>query len=176
MLVYRIQKSIYAQSREDILSGEGARLYGGRWNLKGIPMIYTSSTPELAHSEYMIHFNNISPPSSNIICLDIPNYSILEARNLPDGWRKHENIAETQNFTREWLEKNDFLAMKIPSAIVPMSFNFLINPKNSEMNQIKIINSEVFIFDERFFKNHEDYIMKNVLDEMINSNPKPPKY
>ena len=87
------------------MSGIGAKLYGGRWNPKGVPLIYTSATPELAHSEFMIHIKNLPPPSTNLVTIKIPEKEILEATELPKAWRSYTNFEDTHSV----LLKNGFL-------------------------------------------------------------------
>lgn len=167
MLVYRLQKSEYAQKREDILSGIGAKLYGGRWNPKGVPLIYTSATPELAHSEFMIHIKNLPPPSTNLITIKIPEKEILEITELPKSWRSYSNFEETQRSTQKWLFEKKYLVLKVPSAIVPMSFNYLINPLHPKIENVLIIRSELFDFDERFFIDSTKPILPSIFEEML---------
>jgi RES domain-containing protein len=167
MLVYRLQKSEYAQNREDILSGIGAKLYGGRWNPKGIPLIYTSATPELAHSEFMIHIKNLPPPATNLVTIQIPEKEILDAEELPKAWRSYSNFSETQFFTQKWLSERKFMVLRVPSAIVPMSFNYLINPLHPKIDKVLVINSQLFDFDERFLIENTESVMKSTFEEML---------
>lgn len=152
MLVYRLQNAKYAHERADILSGEGAKLFGGRWNPKGLPVIYTSATPELAHSEFIMHLKSLPPASSYLITIEIPDDNILavDKSTLPQDWRSKGYPESTKKIGEEWLKKKEFLTMKIPSSIVPVSFNYLINPVHSSISRVRIIHSEPFIFDERF--------------------------
>ena len=169
MLVYRIQRAEFAQTREDILSGMGAKLYGGRWNPAGIPLIYTAASPELAHSEFMIHLKNLPPATSYLVVLQIPDENILEIKveNLPEGWRNRANMHLTQEFTKTWFKESKYLAMRVPSAIVPMSYNYLINPNHSDIEKVNIIQSELFIFDERFMIGINNLLLPNIFEEML---------
>lgn len=101
MVFYRLQRTKYAHSREDILSGEGARITGGRWNPwnpVGVPLIYTSATPELAHSEYIIHQKFPPLPSCNLIMIQVPEESVIKLplETLPEGWRSYQRYGLTQ--------------------------------------------------------------------------------
>jgi RES domain-containing protein len=169
MLVYRIQRAEYAQTREDILSGIGAKLYGGRWNPKGVPLVYTSATPELAHSEFTIHLESLLLPSSHYIILQVPDESILEVKveTLPKNWRNQANMHLTQQFTKEWLKEKKHLALGVPSSIVPMSYNYLINPLHPDIKKVEIIKSELFIFDERFLFETKDTMLPSMFEEML---------
>ncbi len=170
MLVFRLQNAKYAHQRADILSGEGARLFGGRWNPKGLSVIYASATPELAHSEFIIHLKSIPPPSSYLITLDIPDDSILtiEQDKLPTDWRSKGYPASTKALGEEWLKKEAFLVLKVPSSIVPVSFNYLINPNHPVIDKVNIIHSEPFIFDERFLNEKPIPAIPDVFKKMLN--------
>ncbi len=168
MLVFRLQKAEYAQTRKDILSGEGSRRFGGRWNPVGVPLIYVSATPELAHSEYMIHQKFLPPPSCNLVTLQIPDESIqkIAMDALPKGWRSYQNYELTQKITESWLKEQGSLVLQVPSAIVPMSYNFLINPLHSDLEKVNIIQSEPFIFDDRFLFKTDSNFMSSIFNEM----------
>ena len=130
------------------LDGEGARLYGGRWNTAGCPLIYTSQSFSLAVLEYLVHVELDNLPS-NLIWLKI---------HLPDNAIESfsSNIAppqsETSSFGDQWLKHGKALALKVPSAISPVESNLLINPRHSKMSQVKILDKQPFVFDQRLFK------------------------
>lgn len=168
-LVYRIQKKEFAQDRNSILSGYGAFLHGGRWNPKGVPMIYTSATPELAALEYKVQLMGMphdKVPPLVLITIQIPDsIEVAKIETLPPNWDYELKSFETELFTKNWLSKNEFLAMKIPSVVVKKSSNFLINPQNPLIEQVNIIEIEDFSFDRRLFVSQEQKVMdKIVLD------------
>lgn len=168
MVVYRLQQIKYAQTRDDILSGEGARRFGGRWNPVGVALVYTSATPELAHSEFMIHLKNIPPPTCNLIMIQISDEIItkLSLESLPQGWRSYQNYGITHKTTENWLKDKGSLVLQVPSAIVPMSYNFLINPLHPDIEKVNIIQSELFVFDERFLVSSKTNFMSGLFKEM----------
>lgn len=170
MLVYRFQKTKYAHLRADILSGEGAKLVGGRWNPKGLAVVYASATPELAHQEYLIHLKNLPPPSCHLVTLQIPDESILEIKkeDLPTNWRSKNEPTSTRLIGKEWLLKAEYLVLQVPSAIVPMSYNYLINPNRPLIEKVNVVNSESFIFDERIVLEKPTPLMPSVFVEMLN--------
>lgn len=170
MVVFRLQKVEYAQTRQDILSGEGARRYGGRWNPVGVPLIYVSATPELAHSEYMIHQKFLPPPTCNLVTLQILDEHItkIAAETLPEGWRNYQNYGLTQKTTENWLNQQASLVLQVPSAIVPMSYNYLINPLHPDIEKVNIIQTEPFIFDERFLIKSSTNFMSSLFNDMTN--------
>ncbi|MBB3838956.1 RES domain-containing protein [Runella defluvii] len=68
------------------------------------------------------------------------------------GWNSIYTSPTTQQFTNDWVKQQSSLIMAIPSVIVPMSFNYLINPNHPRMQEIKVVESIPFSFDSRFFK------------------------
>lgn len=147
MLLYRITRSPYAND----LSGTGARLYGGRWNNIGRAMIYTASSRSLATLEALVHLPTaIIPDDFCIIIIDVPDDVFEPDTNLfPPNWNAYpepEILKRTGDF---FLKQNDHLLMKVPSAIVKEEYNYLINPQHPKINEVKILKTEPFTFDDR---------------------------
>jgi RES domain-containing protein len=170
-LVYRIQKREFSQDRNAILSGLGAFLHGGRWNPNGVPLLYTSTTPELAALEYRVQLVGLPhhriPPLS-LITLQIPDsIKIIKKEALPPDWDNEFLSVETQNFNQEWIRKKETLALKIPSVVVQKSYNVLINPAHSLIKEVNIIEIEDFSFDRRLFVRTETPIMNAILKDII---------
>jgi RES domain-containing protein len=125
MLVYRIAKTKYVHD----LSGTGAREYGGRWNNKGIGIIYTSESRALATVEYLVHVPlSCVPGDMSIATLEIPDditpkkISILA---LPANWREYPAPPELAEIGTRWALANDTLLLRVPSAVVEHEFNIL---------------------------------------------------
>ena len=137
LLAYRITKQKYIKD----LSGTGARITGGRWNKKGWPVVYTASTPELALLEYSVHMNPMKIPRSVFIAtIEINSKSIEEVHvdDLPKSWNKHPYRFHLPEIGTAWLLANSSLVLKVPSAIMPLSKNILINPGHREMKKVKV--------------------------------------
>lgn len=153
MQVYRIQKSKYT-TRAAILSGEGAARTGGRWNKRGTPLIYTSATPELALLEVLVHLEGTPvedlPPFSLVI-LEIPDdtWRVLSISDLPNNWTDLPAPISLTNITQPWLASLSHLVLKIPSVVMPLSSNFLLNPRHSAIEKVGIIEIIPFTFDNR---------------------------
>lgn len=149
MLVYRICKERYAND----LSGEGAKRFGGRWNKIGTPLVYTSCFASLAVLELMVHFsrNEIQFPFV-ISCLEVDaQYAILEERLLPQNWKQLHHNSVLHGITNDWIIQNNSVALKVPSAILPIEQNVLLNPLHHDFKKVKIKWQRKFFFDERFF-------------------------
>lgn len=150
MQVFRIAQKDFITD----LSGEGARLFGGRWNRKGTPLLYTAETRSLAALEILVHVQNLSSISNLAqLILNIPDSTkiddISNIISLPTDWQKYPAMPELQDAVEEWLKSGN-LVLKVPSAIIKEEFNYLINPKSKMMNEIKIISNDAFSLDERF--------------------------
>ena len=142
MFVYRISK----KTRINDLSGIGAGLYGGRWNPKGINMVYTSSGTALACLEYMVHnFHLLSTAEICLAKIKIGTPSpILEyqAKELPVDWNLQlRQQYTTQNIGKKFYLKGTEYILKVPSAIVLGEFNMLLNPLHPHHARTKIIAS-----------------------------------
>jgi RES domain-containing protein len=150
MIVFRLSGSRYAED----LSGKGAELYGGRWNRKGTPVVYTASSRALAMAEVAVHLH-IQKIPKNMVMVEtyIPEDSItsLPFQELNKDWEKFPYSIQTQNLGNEFVQENRFLGLKVPSAVVTGDFNFLINPRHVEIQKIKIVNISPFRFDSRIF-------------------------
>ena len=151
MIVFRLSKSNY----QNDLSGRGAEIYGGRWNSKGTPMIYTSQSRALCVAEIAVHSPlGIIPKDYFLIVLEIPeNCKIMQISEseLPDGWSSIPHIHQTQLLGDIFIKNSENLVMKVPSAVVQGDWNYLINPLHKDISLIKIISAEKYGFDKRLF-------------------------
>jgi len=151
MIVYHVGKTKYA----DDLTGEGARINGGRWNTVGIPCIYTSENRALAVLEYSanVALDDI-PRSLSITTYQIPDASWMNCleKDLPGNWKQAPVPKETMEYGADLLKMNTALALKISSAVLPQEFNYIINPLHSDMHLVKIIDVTDFIYDVRIKK------------------------
>jgi RES domain-containing protein len=138
------------------LSGSGARLYGGRWNRKGIPVIYTSETRSLATVEYLVHVPlSIVPKDLRIACLEIPDEIVPEEisiADLPGHWRDYPAPPELAVLGSEWATATRSLLLWVPSVVVVDEFNTLINPKHPEMKRVTLSRVESFRLDRRLVR------------------------
>jgi RES domain-containing protein len=149
MKLYRIAKTRYIRD----LSGEGARLYGGRWNLRGTPMMYTSESRALAAIEFTVHLSlSQAPGDLSLATLEIPgNISPeeIDLKALPDHWQKYPPPQLLAEVGTEWTRSLSSLLMRVPSAVVPHEFNILINPLHKDLKKVRLIVVENFPLDNR---------------------------
>jgi RES domain-containing protein len=146
---WRIVKSRYASTAFD---GEGARLYGGRWNSPGTRMVYTSSTISLAVLEVLVHLQEASLLSSySLISADFDDALVerLERSRLPDGWRTYPAPSDLQRIGDEWVWSQRSALLEVPSVIVVRESNYLLNPAHPDFSSVVIGEPEPFTFDVR---------------------------
>ncbi|WP_373516926.1 RES family NAD+ phosphorylase [Pricia sp.] len=152
MRVYRIERSKYLEST---LMGRGAsKTEGYRWNSLDTFMVYTSETRALATLEVSAHLDISEdlPTDRLYIEIDIPNdieILQLEISDLPKNWDSKPPGLESQLIGDSFIESNDFCVLKVPSAVVPPEYNYLINPKHKDAKKIKITSHYPMKFDIR---------------------------
>ena len=148
MIVYRIGKTKYCYD----LTGEGARLYGGRWNHVLTPCVYASENRALALLEYTVNVNiDDIPRSLSITTIEIPDNGIeeLNQADLPGDWTEIPAPASTKDFGTKLLKRGVRPILKIPSSIILKEFNFILNPLHVESKSFKVISVEDFVYDVR---------------------------
>jgi RES domain-containing protein len=148
MLAYRIAREQYA----DDLTGEGARLYGGRWNSAGYPMLYAATHRSLAILETLVHLpKNLLPSDMMLVTLSIDLELIPTLRNLPNNWREMPVPRTTQLSGDKWLSTQQ-VAVYVPSTIVPNEQIVLLNPQSLKFKELVVVEEkEPFYFDKRSF-------------------------
>ena len=152
MIVYRLSKQSYIHD----LSGRGAEINGGRWNSKGVSVVYTAASRALAVLEVAVHTPlGIIPTDyfmATIELRDENNLVHIDIADLPLNWNSNPIIKATQLIGDKFAKINRHLVLQVPSATVPGDFNYLINPMHPDFKTVKIIKTEPFEFDMRLFK------------------------
>jgi len=150
MILFRLTKSMFAND----LSGNGARLFGGRWNSEGRPAIYMAATRSLAVLESLAHINPTNIPDDMVLLtIEVPDDVIsLDTELLPENWKQSPEPHILKQIGNSFLQKNEHLLLKVPSALVPEEFNYLVNPRNPNIEKVKIKAKTPFTFDERILK------------------------
>ena len=139
MKVWRIARTEYAQTRQQMLSGDGAAQYGGRWNPKGTRAVYCSENSSLAALEILANLASPSAfPTHRVLDLDVPDEAIAVA---------DPSTGNTRRMGAELLRAN--LALAAPSAVNPLERNVVINPLHPDFGRVRVGNINPFAFDER---------------------------
>lgn len=152
-LVWRLTAVRHAQRA---YTGEGARLYGGRWNHSGIPLVYTSATLSLAALELFVHLDgDIAPDRLTARAAELPGdltIPVLEIADLPANWRTYPAPEALKDLGTAWTRSGASLALAVPSVVIPHEHNLLLNPAHPDFARVRVLPAEVFSFDPRMWK------------------------
>lgn len=153
LTTYRICKTRYVAT---IFDGEGAFRFGGRWNSRGTRILYAAGTLSLAALEMLVHLNNeeillaysfaTAELDENLIL------SVEDFRPLPENWSASPSLLEIQQIGDEWAREMASVVLKVPTSVVPVEFNYLINVEHPEFSKVKFSEPHTFTFDERLYK------------------------
>lgn len=149
MIVYHLGQTRFAQQ----LTGEGAKLFGGRWNKIGQPCIYTSEARSLCVLEYAA--NTTLDEIANELAFtayEIPDghWQTFTPKHLPADWMELKVPSSTQEWGTKHLQNN--LALRLPSVIIPNEFNYILNPLHPDFKKVRIKEVASFTFDKRIKK------------------------
>jgi RES domain-containing protein len=153
MRVWRICRKRHAAAA---FSGEGTRLFAGRWNPVGVPLVYTSLSLSLAALEVFVNLDPDEEPGdlaslSAELPIDETAVERIDLAELPPDWQLLNHPA-LQMIGAEWIASGRSLALLIPSAVIDGEWNALINPTHPAASTIKIAAPKPFRFDPRMFK------------------------
>ena len=121
-------------------SGEGARLFGGRWNRPGQSLVYAAESRSLALLEMLLQDE---PLRAHYVLIpaflpDTVSMEHLQRTSMSAGWRSQNERAQLQALGANWLHESRTCVLAVPSAVVPAEFNFLINPLHPDFVGITI--------------------------------------
>ncbi len=155
MKLYRISTSQYV----DDLTGTGSKIYGGRWNSKGTPLLYCSENTSLAILEILVHFDGLTIPKNlELLHLELdPDHIQDFPMNKFNSIRKSKDAEfRFKKAGQKWIKSESSLALKVPSIINTNEFNILINPNHENFNMLKKRKKVKLELDERLFKMKSD--------------------
>jgi len=150
MRVYRITGRKHASD----ITGKGAALYGGRWNKKGSPVVYTGGNMEIALLETLVHIPQMLIPDLDMLTLKIPDSSITEIHKnqLPDNWFDYPAPTILTEIAETWIRRGETIALKVPSCIIHSAHNYILNCLHPNYNQVLIEKHTEFHFDTRLLR------------------------
>lgn len=135
------------------LDGEGARLYGGRWNAPGVPVVYAASSLALAALEYLVHLDPEDAPDDLVaLALALPDDAAraqVAPGELRTGWAAEPDSPSCRAVGAAWLRAGSALALDVPSALVPEEANVLLDPRHPDMARVRIVARRPFAYDPR---------------------------
>lgn len=142
MRAWRLARKPYAD-----LSGEGARLAGGRWNSPGMPAVYLAAEASLALLEVRVHLDlpfDLLPADYVYMEVDLTGLALEEA-GLPDEPEQCRVLGD------EWLASVRTPLLRIPSVLIPFSRNILLNPRHPDAAGASVAAIHPCAFDRRLW-------------------------
>ena len=151
MRVWRIV--VAGQERFD---GEGTRRAGSRWVPSGLRAVHTSASLSLAALELFVHTDtDLAPAHLRALAADIPDdvtRNEIRLTDLPPNWRELPPPESLHEIGRSWIAETKAVILAVPSVIIPIERNYIINPAHPEFRRIRVANPEAFTFDPRMWK------------------------
>lgn len=148
---FRLLKRKYASTA---FSGKGARLYGGRWNHVGVPVIYCSESLALAALEVLVHLGRTNTGIRFVsIEVTIPDDIIedVDQSTLPSDWRREPPGNATKGIGSDWVRDQRSAVLRVPSAIIPPEADFVLNPSHPDFSKVGVGVPTEFTLDPRLW-------------------------
>ncbi len=149
MILYRLS-ALIRRGPAQAFSGEGGLHFAGRWNSAGTRLVYASSSVALACLETLVHMRKLHHADERwLFTIDIPDRFVEEVNQLPRGWDAEPAQAGSQTAGDEWIASQRSVALLVPSVIVPLEKNALINPRHPEFRLDWVRKPVRFRYDPR---------------------------
>lgn len=144
--VYRI-----CRLRFVAFDGEGARRQSGRWNVDGVPVIYTAGSLSLAVLEVLAHSDaSLLPEDLVYVEALIPaSIKIATLPEIPEDWQENPAPNSTKALGQKWVQEATSAVLAVPSTLVPIETNYLLNPAHKDFKKIRMQPPMKFNFDPR---------------------------
>lgn len=142
-------------SNHQTLGGDGGRRYSARWHTAGSPIVYLAASPPGALLEILVHLELAEtelPPSYTLLRISGPSRLRAPVLTLPDGATWKTDFAITQQIGDKWLAARRSALAQVPSAILPHTYNYLLNPRHRDAARIRITETITAPFDPRLLR------------------------
>ena len=152
---YRICKE---PSPTKAFSGQGSKDWGGRWNGRGVAVVYTAAHRSLSILEVLVHVKGGAGTGSGAISTPFYIYTIsfdsalveeLRLASLPAEWNSEPPMAASQSLGDAWVLAASSPVLAVPSVIVPEERNYVLNPNHPRFPEVQIGSPIVCSFDPR---------------------------
>jgi len=148
MQIFRICRTPYAA-----IDGMGGMYTSGRWHTEGHPVLYAASSAALAALEVLVHVDPLSAPSDlRLLTIDLPpsvSSEMIDPASLPRRWSAVPAPRALQRLGAAWLTALRSAALVVPSAIIPIERNKLLNPRHRDAVHARVVGNAPFTFDTR---------------------------
>lgn len=144
---------LYRISNHTSLEGDGGLRASARWHTKGQPIVYCAPNPAAALLEILVHLEidvEDFPSNYQLLTIDVPEditMAAVESDTLPDNW--WQDLSTTRAIGDDWLRQRTTFLLTVPSAIVPDTTNYLLNPSHPDSPRIRIASIATYRLDER---------------------------
>lgn len=140
------------KNEKTAFSGEGARLYGGRWNWPGTALVYTAQSQSLAVLEMLVHLDSADLLGQYVffdVTIEESMVVALDPSSLPKNWRAEPAPNKLRRLGDEWVAAATSVALRVPSSIIPAESNYILNPKHPDFAKLQIGKATPFRYDPR---------------------------
>jgi len=146
---------VWRLSRFTDLQGIGGLHVSGRWHGKGHPIVYAAASASTALLEILVHLDIDQvdiPDDFSLIEIEIPGEIALSAEKVRAGDPILTDEHSSREFGTRWLKERRSAILLVPSIIVPVETNVLINPEHPDAHKIEVVGTSTFVFDERLLR------------------------
>jgi RES domain-containing protein len=150
MEVFRISREEYASS----LSSSGSV---NRWNTRGQNVLYAGSSRSLSSLELIVHRGAVKPAlryKVAVISIADDGHLVKEikVKDLPANWRLFAAYSNLQNIGSDWYSNQESVVLKVPSAVIPFEYNYVVNTEHPEFSKaVRLVRMEDYFWDSRLF-------------------------
>ncbi|MDR2837935.1 MAG: RES domain-containing protein [Azonexus sp.] len=142
-------------TRHPLWSGQGAAIFGDRWNSPGLPVIYCARTQAGAMLEVLVHANiGHVPKHHGLVIVDLPADSRIERRpaeTLPQGW-DGDDLTIPRAFGDQWIREQRSLILMVPSVVSKLDFNAVVNCSHPDFSSLKPSAIQSVAWDRRLWE------------------------
>jgi RES domain-containing protein len=131
------------------MNGLGAAKKSGRWNPKGVPLVYCSESRAMCVLEVIANSTSKHFPKMRMVTIEFPNEVAEMTGDLSDNWADETAGASSRKIGADFISEKKHLAMRVPSSLVPGDFNIVINPLHPSISKAQIIDAVDFKFGKR---------------------------
>lgn len=147
--IWRLTRKKYAG---EAFTGEGARRFGGRFNSPGRRVVYAAESLALALVETLVGLTDYEDLYRYVffrVELGEEHVEALSRDELPEGWDARPPTAVSRQVGDAWLSEERSLALRVPSVVVPYSYNYMLNPEHPSFGEIEVQGAEELPVDPR---------------------------
>ncbi|KDB53621.1 hypothetical protein X805_08070 [Sphaerotilus natans subsp. natans DSM 6575] len=138
------------------LDGIGGLYAGGRWHRRGRPIVYAASSAALAALEVLVHVDPLDAPDDlRLLTIELPDdlgIERVEVADLPAHWVQVPAPDELAALGTDWLMSRRSVALSVPSAVIPIERNLLLNPHHADIRRVRVVDDAPFTFDPRLLQ------------------------